>query len=161
MQKILDKYKANPTAENLARLKAYANKHPFAVCVMPMADQKFLHTLLDWNVSGKPQGLISGIFHYFKKDKTMHAHIIKVIKGEMLRAQKDFAKYPSATNWHKTTRSMLVYQQLIQLVNNPYLHDDLANLDHVPMGEWPERIVKLALNMTIDEVLAWLTLLNF
>jgi len=84
----------------------------------------------------------------------MHAHIIKVIKGEMLRAQKDFAKYPSATNWHKTTRSMLVYQQLIQLVNNPYLHDDLANLDHVPMGEWPERIVKLALNMTIDEVLA-------
>ena len=160
MQKILDKYKANPTAENLARLKAYANKHPFSVCVMPMADQKFLHTLLDWNVSDKPQGLISGIFHYVKEDKIMHTfkkNIQKVIKDEMLRAQKDFAKYPSATNWHKTTRSMLVYQQLIQLINNPYLHDDLADLNYVPMGEWPERIVGLALNMTIDEALAWLT----
>ena len=156
MQKILDKYKANPTAENLARLKAYANKHPFAVCVMPMADQKFLHTLLDWNVSGKPQGLISGIFHYFKKDKTMHAHIIKVIKGEMLRAQKSFEKMPSSTNWVEVKRSMLVYQQLIQLIREaritPTINTELANLDYLPMGEWPERIVNLSLGISIDEV---------
>jgi len=46
MQKVLEKYKANPTAENLAKLIAHANKHPFSVCVMPMQDQKFLHTLL-------------------------------------------------------------------------------------------------------------------
>ena len=87
----------------------------------------------------------------------MHAHIIKVIKDEMLRAQKDFAKNPSATNWHNVTRSMLVYQQLIQLTSKywlPTIKDDLANLDHVPMGEWPQTIVKLALNMTIDEALA-------
>jgi len=46
MQKVLEKYKANPTAENLAKLIAHVNKHPFSVCVMPMQDQKFLHTLL-------------------------------------------------------------------------------------------------------------------
>ena len=88
----------------------------------------------------------------------MHAHIIKVIKGEMLRAQKAFEKNPSATNWVAVKRSMLVYQQLIQLIREarvtPTINTELANLDYLPMGEWPQTIVKLALNMTIDEALA-------
>ena len=85
----------------------------------------------------------------------MHAHIIKVIKGEMLRAQKAFEKNPSSTNWVAVKRSMLVYQQLIQLIREarltPTINTELANLDYVPMGEWAERIVDLSLGMSIDE----------
>jgi hypothetical protein len=73
----------------------------------------------------------------------------------MLRAQKDFAKNPSSTNWVAVKRSMLVYQQLIQLTREarltPTINTELANLGYVPMGEWPERIVDLSLGMSIDE----------
>ena len=82
-------------------------------------------------------------------------NIQKVIKDEMLRAQKDFEKNPSSTNWVAVKRSMLVYQQLIQLIREarltPTINTELANLDYVPMGEWAERIVDLSLGMSIDE----------
>ena len=80
MQKILDKYKANPTNENLAKLIAHANKHPFSVCVMPLQDQKFLHTLLAWHFSVKgfalssamSHGLIGGLMTIFKFQKVTY-----------------------------------------------------------------------------------------
>jgi hypothetical protein len=35
MQKLLNAYRTNPTPANHARLQAYINKHPFAVCLAP------------------------------------------------------------------------------------------------------------------------------
>ena len=39
MQKLLNAYRANPTPANHARLQAYINKHPFAVCLAPEETQ--------------------------------------------------------------------------------------------------------------------------
>jgi hypothetical protein len=78
----------------------------------------------------------------------MFTDIKKVIKGEMLRAQKDFERNPSATNWNKVTKSMLAYQQLDQLIEQCLIDD------FVPMIEWPQSIVKLVSGMPIEEALA-------
>lgn len=84
--------------------------------------------------------------------------ILKCIKGDLIDAQKTFARNPNSANWERTTRAMLVYQQLDQLIRNANFNSgikaQLSNLDMVTVNEWPERIVKIALNMTIAEVLA-------
>ena len=45
MEKILNKYKANPTTENLSKVRFYALRHPFSVMMLNMDDQKFLYSL--------------------------------------------------------------------------------------------------------------------
>jgi hypothetical protein len=81
-----------------------------------------------------------------------------VIKSDLIEAQKAFARNPNTASWERTTRAMLVYQQLEQLLrrakHNVDIEHQLSNLDKVTVSEWAERIVKISLNMTIAEVLA-------
>lgn len=42
MQKLIDAYKANPTAKTAARVLAHADKHPFSTLLLSSADQKAL-----------------------------------------------------------------------------------------------------------------------
>ena len=42
MQKLLDRYRANPTDANLNAVLAYNRKHPFAECLLSPADQSLL-----------------------------------------------------------------------------------------------------------------------
>lgn len=42
MNKLLNKYRAVPTAANRAKLQAYLNKHFMAVCLASPDDQNFL-----------------------------------------------------------------------------------------------------------------------
>jgi hypothetical protein len=46
MQKLLAAYRANPTDANRTRLLKYAGKHPFAMILLPIADQQLLNSLL-------------------------------------------------------------------------------------------------------------------
>ncbi len=39
MQKLIDRYRANPTADNAKRLLAYNYKHPFASILLTREDQ--------------------------------------------------------------------------------------------------------------------------
>lgn len=45
MQKLIDAYKANPTAKNAARVLAYDYKHPFGSLMVNSADAKLLAQL--------------------------------------------------------------------------------------------------------------------
>jgi hypothetical protein len=86
-----------------------------------------------------------------------NATILKIVKGDLVDAQKAFARNPNSVNWERTTRSMLVYQQLEQLIRRTKHHSgiktQLSNLDMISIADWPERIVKISLDMTIAEVL--------
>ena len=86
------------------------------------------------------------------------ATINKIIKGDLIDAQKAFAQNPNSINWDRTTRAMLVYQQLEQLIRRAKIDygikAQLSNLDMVAINDWQKRIVKISLNMTIEEVLA-------
>ena len=85
------------------------------------------------------------------------ATINKIIKGDLIDAQKAFAKNPNTNNWDRTTRAMLVYQQLEQLIRRAKIQSginvQLSNLDMVAINDWPQRIVKISLDKTIEEVL--------
>ena len=87
-----------------------------------------------------------------------NAMILNYVKSELADAQKAFARNPSSGNWERTTRAMLVFQQLEQLLRRAKtdlgIKAQLSNLDMVTVNEWPERIVKISLNMSIAEVLA-------
>ena len=45
MQKLIDAYKANPTAKNAARVIAHGEKHPFSTLMISSADLKLLESL--------------------------------------------------------------------------------------------------------------------
>jgi len=45
MQALIDKHFANPTDKTLARIKAYALKHPFSVLLLDASAQRYLKTL--------------------------------------------------------------------------------------------------------------------
>ena len=97
--------------------------------------------------------------HYHKDTNMLTtATINKIIKGDLVDAQKAFAKNPNSINWDRTTRAMLVYQQLEQLIRRAKIDygikAQLSNLDMVAINDWQKRIVKISLNMTIEEVLA-------
>ena len=42
MTKLLNNFRAEPTAANLAKLKAYMAKHPMASCMLSLEDIQFL-----------------------------------------------------------------------------------------------------------------------
>ena len=45
MQALIDKHLANPTDKTLARIKAYAIKHPFSALMVDAAGAQLLRTL--------------------------------------------------------------------------------------------------------------------
>jgi hypothetical protein len=45
MQTLIDKHFANPNDKTLARIKAYALKHPFSVLLLDASAQRYLKTL--------------------------------------------------------------------------------------------------------------------
>ena len=72
-------------------------------------------------------------------------------------AQKNFNKYPSSTNWEVLTRAMLTHQQA-QLVARVLRSQDnidlmLEKLAALPLGDWPDVIVKSATGLTVRDVL--------
>ena len=73
-------------------------------------------------------------------------------------AQKNFNKNPSSTNFDVLTRAMLVHQQATQVARVLRSQDNidlmLDKLSAQPLGNWPDIIVKSALGMTIQDVLA-------
>jgi hypothetical protein len=47
MQKLLEKYRANPTKENAKRLLDYTRKHPFASILLTPEDQATIEDAID------------------------------------------------------------------------------------------------------------------
>jgi hypothetical protein len=45
MQKLIDRYRANPTADNAKRVLAHARKHPFATLLLSSDDLALIETL--------------------------------------------------------------------------------------------------------------------
>ena len=45
MQALIDKYVANPSDKALARIKAYAHKHPFSTLMVDASAQRFLQSI--------------------------------------------------------------------------------------------------------------------
>jgi hypothetical protein len=73
-------------------------------------------------------------------------------------AQKQFNKHPSSTNFVTLNRAMLVHQQAFCVASVLRSQDNinlmLDKLSALPLGDWPDAIVKSATGMTIDQVLA-------
>jgi hypothetical protein len=72
-------------------------------------------------------------------------------------AQKQFNKNPSSTNFEVLTRAMVTHQQA-QCVARVLRSQDnidlmLEKLTALPLGEWPETIVKTATGVTIRDIL--------
>lgn len=42
MSRLIEAFRQNPTPANRARLQAYINKHPMAVCLVDLNDVRFL-----------------------------------------------------------------------------------------------------------------------
>ncbi len=73
-------------------------------------------------------------------------------------AQREFNKHPSSTNFVALNRAMLVHQQAFSVARVLRSQDNidlmLDKLSALPLGDWPEVIVKSATGLTINEVLA-------
>ena len=72
-------------------------------------------------------------------------------------AQKNFNKNPNSTNFEVLTRAMVTHQQA-QCVARVLRSQDnvdmmLEKLTALPLGEWPETIVKTATGVTIRDIL--------
>jgi hypothetical protein len=46
MQKLIDRYRSEPTEKNALKLKAYYIKHPFAGCLLSIEDQALVAKLV-------------------------------------------------------------------------------------------------------------------
>lgn len=84
----------------------------------------------------------------------VQAHCLSMLK----QAQRNFNKNPNSTNWEVLTRAMLTHQQA-QLVARVLRSQDnidlmLEQLSALPLGEWPDLIVKRATGLTVRDVLA-------
>lgn len=72
-------------------------------------------------------------------------------------AQREFNKNPSSANFAVLTRAMVTHQQA-QCVARVLRSQDnidmmLDKLTALPLGEWPETIVKTATGVTISDIL--------
>ena len=84
-------------------------------------------------------------------------HVQAFALSMLKQAQKDFNKNPNSTNWEVLTRAMLTHQQA-QLVARVLRSQDnidlmLEHLSALPLGEWPDLIVKRATGLTVRDVL--------
>lgn len=84
----------------------------------------------------------------------VQAHCLSMLK----QAQRNFNKNPNSTNWEVLTRAMLTHQQA-QIVARVLRSQDnidlmLEQLSALPLGEWPDLIVKRATGLTVRDVLA-------
>ena len=57
MEKLLAKYRSEPSVKNLEKLKSYYVKHPFAGCLLSIEDQSFVASLVKLPVIDK-QGFV-------------------------------------------------------------------------------------------------------
>lgn len=72
-------------------------------------------------------------------------------------AQREFNKNPSSANWATLTNAMLTHQQAQYVARALRSKDSidlmLDKLAALPLGEWPETIVKSATGLTIRDAL--------
>ena len=70
------------------------------------------------------------------------------------QAQKGFNKNPNSIQWYCLTRTMLAYQQAMQLGKDANVQHLLDRLPNLTMGEWNEAIVQHSLGMSMRQALA-------
>jgi hypothetical protein len=72
-------------------------------------------------------------------------------------AQREFNKNPSSTNFEVLTRAMVTHQQAQHVARVLRSQDNvdlmLEQLSALPLGDWPDLIVKRATGLTIRDVL--------
>jgi hypothetical protein len=83
----------------------------------------------------------------------VQAHCLSMLK----QAQKDFNKNPNSAHFDVLTRAMLTHQQAQHVARALRSQSNvdlmLEQLSALPLGEWPELIVKRATGLTIRDVL--------
>lgn len=83
----------------------------------------------------------------------VQAHCLSMLK----QAQKDFNKNPNSTHFDVLTRAMLTHQQAQHVARVLRSQDNvdlmLEQLSALPLGDWPDLIVKRATGLTIRDVL--------
>lgn len=71
-------------------------------------------------------------------------------------AQKNFNKNPNSTNFSVLTSAMLTHQQAAHISRTLHgcsINLLLGKLEALPLGAWPETIVKFTTGLSIREVL--------
>jgi hypothetical protein len=84
-----------------------------------------------------------------------HTYIKAHALSNLKRAQSAFNKHPSSSNWCALTSAMLVHQQITSARLRSDIDHLCEKLTLLPLGNWPETIVRHTTGLTIKEVLAF------
>jgi hypothetical protein len=83
-----------------------------------------------------------------------HTYVKAYALSALKRAQAEFNKNPSSSNWCAVTSAMLVHQQASAVRFASDIERLCDTLTPLPLGEWPAAIVDHTTGMTIKQVLA-------
>lgn len=86
--------------------------------------------------------------------------ILSTLKRRLQQANREYAKYPNATNWNVQQRIAFMYQQafyFLQASSRIWSDEQksalLTDLSKDPVGNWGDIICRYTLNMTLNKAL--------